>query len=106
MVQNLIKSDFEKEVLQSTTPVLIDFWAEWCGPCRQLAPVLDDVAKDLSGKVKICKVNVDQEPELAGSLAIRGIPTLILFKDGKQIATKVGSLPKASLISWIEGEIA
>ncbi len=104
LVKNVVDSDFEKEVTQSTGLVLVDFWAPWCGPCRQLSPIIEDLASQYSGsdKVKFVKVNVDDAIEVASRLGIRSIPTLILFKNGKNIDTKVGVLSKASIIEWID----
>ena len=100
-------SDDEFEgAISGSQPVLVDFWAEWCGPCKQLSPVLDEIAKELEGKVTVAKVNIDQNPESPQKYGVRGIPTLILFKDGKPLATKVGSLPKGQLVEWINGLVA
>lgn len=95
-------SQFETEVLKAKGLVLVDFWAEWCGPCRQLIPVLEEVSKEMSGKVEVCKMNVDESPNTAAQFGIRSIPTMFLFKDGKQIDVKVGLNSKATLTSWIE----
>ena len=97
----LTKTNFEAEVLKSDKPVLVDFWAPWCGPCRMLAPVLAEVAAEKGGKIKVGKVNVDENPELAAQYGISGIPAMLLFKDGKVVATSVGFKPKSELESFI-----
>lgn len=94
-------NSFAAEVLQSTTPVLVDFWADWCGPCKMLAPTIEMVAKEFVSKVKFVKLNVDENNSTSASYDIRGIPTLILFKDGKMVATKVGMVSKLQLVDFI-----
>jgi thioredoxin 1 len=95
--------DFQEEVTDYDGYVLVDFWAPWCGPCKQLGPVLDEVAKDLSDKIKFIKVNIDDNPESATDLGVRSIPTLILFKNGKKLDTKLGSLSRVALETWLAG---
>jgi len=96
---------FEADVLQSSEPVVVDFWAEWCGPCKAIGPSLEEIATEMHGKVKIVKMNVDENPGVPGSLGIRSIPTLILFKDGKAASQKVGAAPKGDLVKWINAAI-
>lgn len=92
--------------IASSKPVLVDFWAEWCGPCKQIGPILDEVAKEMADKLTVAKVNIDDNPESPQRFGVRGIPTMILFKDGKAIATKVGSMPKGQLVEWLNGVVA
>ncbi|MBC7137468.1 MAG: thioredoxin [Defluviimonas sp.] len=96
---------FDAEVRQSDIPVVVDFWAEWCGPCRQIGPALEEIAAEMEGKVKIVKVNVDENPDSPAKLGVRGIPALFMFKDGKVVSNKVGAAPKAALQSWIQSAI-
>jgi len=96
---------FDAEVRDSNIPVIVDFWAEWCGPCRQIGPALEELSDQYAGRVKIVKVNVDENPETPAQLGIRGIPSLFLFKDGDVVSNKVGAAPKAALQSWIDGAI-
>lgn len=96
---------FEADVLKSSLPVVVDFWAEWCGPCKMIGPVLEELAGELSGKVTIVKMNVDDNPVSPSQYGIRSIPTLMLFKDGKLASTKIGAVPKQSLQSWIESNL-
>jgi thioredoxin 1 len=101
-ISHVTDASFDEDVLKSPVPVLVDFWAEWCGPCRAIAPVLEQIAQENAGKLKIVKLNVDENPDTPPRFAIRGIPTLILFKDGQAAATKVGAEPKAQLNAFIQ----
>ena len=105
LVLNVTDDSFETEVLKSDKPVLIDFWAEWCGPCKVLGPIIDDVAPEFEGKVRFTKINIDENPNTAPKYGIRGIPTMLLFKDGELKATKVGSTTKSNILAWISENI-
>ena len=94
-------ASFETDVLQATGPVLVDFWAEWCGPCKAIGPALEELGAEYAGKLTIAKVNIDDNPVTPNTYAVRGIPTLILFKDGKPVSTKVGAAPKSALREWV-----
>jgi thioredoxin 1 len=105
MAQNTLPvtdSTFQAEVLNSSTPVLVDFWAEWCGPCRALAPKLEEIATEMSGKVRVVKMNVDENPQTPGQFGIRGIPAMLLFKNGQQVGELVGNHPKDSITEFLK----
>jgi thioredoxin 1 len=95
-------SSFAKDVLESSGLVLVDFWAEWCGPCKQIAPALDEISKEMGGKLTVAKINIDENPNTPTKYGVRGIPTLMLFKDGQIAATKVGASPKSAIEDWIK----
>lgn len=105
LIKHITDASFDADVLQSPQPVLVDYWAEWCGPCKMIAPILDEVAKDYEGKLAVTKMNVDQNRDVPAKFGIRGIPTLMIFKDGQLAATKVGALSKAQLTAFIDGAL-
>ena len=98
-------ASFQADVLDSDTPVLVDFWAEWCGPCKMIGPSLEEISDELAGKVVIAKINIDENPDAPGKYGVRGIPTMILFKNGEIAETKVGAAPKSALKGWLEGAL-
>lgn len=105
LIVHLSDSSFEEEVLKSSEPVLVDYWADWCGPCKMIAPVLDEIAGEYQGKLKVAKLNIDDNAGTPPKYGIRGIPTLMLFKDGEPEATKVGAVSKSQLIAFIDSNI-
>jgi thioredoxin 1 len=105
LILHVTDDSFEQDVLKADTPVLVDYWAEWCGPCKMIAPILEDVAKDYAGRLKVMKLNIDQNEQTPPKFGIRGIPTLMLFKDGNVVATKVGALAKNQLTAFIDSNI-
>ena len=104
-IVHITDSSFAADVLESATPVLLDFWAEWCGPCKMIAPILDDVAKEYGGKLKVAKINIDENQQTPAQFGVRGIPTLMLFKGGSVEATKVGALSKSQLVAFLDGHL-
>ena len=104
-ISQISDSSFEQDVLQSDTPVFVDYWAEWCGPCKMVAPVLEEIAKEYSGRLKVCKLNIDENEATPPKYGIRGIPTLMLFKNGNVEATKVGALSKSQLAAFIDSNL-
>jgi len=105
-IKNVTDATFQAEVLEAELPVLVDYWAEWCGPCKMIAPLLDQAATDYQGRVTIAKINVDDNPDTAAKFGVRGIPTLMLFKDGKPVSTKVGALSGSQLNSFLDESLS
>ena len=106
LIKHVSDASFEADVLQSAQPVLVDYWAEWCGPCKMIAPILDEVATAYSGKLQIAKMNVDENRDIPAKFGIRGIPTLMLFKDGQLAATKVGAMTKSQMTAFVDQHLA
>ena len=104
-IQSIKEDSFEKEVVNSELPVLIDFWAEWCGPCKEMNPILEEVSSEMEEKIKVLKINIDENPNIPKKYGVQSIPTLIIFKKGEAIATKVGASIKSDLITWIDSTI-
>ena len=101
VITKITDASFDADVLKATGPVLVDFWAEWCGPCKQIAPALEDLATEFGEKVTVAKLNIDENPKIPGQFGVRGIPTLMLFKDGQMTSMKVGAMPKARILEWL-----
>jgi thioredoxin 1 len=98
-------ASFDEDVLKADGAVLVDFWAEWCGPCRQIAPILEELSTSMADKVTVAKINIDENPQTPSKYGVRGIPTLMIFKNGQVAATKIGALPRTKLIEWVEGSV-
>jgi thioredoxin 1 len=105
MTKTVTDQSFATDVLGADMPVLVDFWAEWCGPCKMIAPALEELSQTMADKVTITKLNIDENPETPGKYGVRGIPTMLLFKNGEPVAQKVGALPKSQLAAWLEGAL-
>ena len=104
-IKNCNENDFENEVLKSNLPVIVDFWAEWCGPCKMLTPILEELSNEMKNEINVVKVNLDDNQDLAMKYSIRSIPTLLLFKEGNLIDTKVGLFPKSEIVTWLKSKI-
>ena len=102
---NVTDENFDAEVLKSQKPIVVDFWAEWCGPCKQIGPILEEIAVEHESKIKVLKINIDENPQTPQKFGVRGIPTLMFFKEGKLVESKVGSLPKTALEAWIQANL-
>ena len=105
MANQVTDADFEKDVLNANEPVIVDFWAEWCGPCKALSPLVDELAEEIKGKARVVKMNIDDNPNTPTKYGVRGIPTLMVFKDGQVVETKVGGMSKAQLQQWAEASV-
>ncbi|MCI5047535.1 MAG: thioredoxin [Aquisalinus sp.] len=103
---NVTDDSFDADVLKSSEPVLVDFWATWCGPCRQIAPALEEIAGELDGKLTVAKIDIDDNPNTPGQFGVRGVPTLMIFKGGEAVATSVGAKPKSDLLAWVNQTIS
>jgi thioredoxin 1 len=106
MAKEITDANFEADVIKSNKITLVDFWAPWCGPCKQLGPLIDELSNDMTGKVEVLKCNIDDNPEAPSKYGVRGIPTLMIFKDGKLLDSKVGSIQKTALYEWVEGNLS
>jgi thioredoxin 1 len=105
MTKQINDANFEQEITNSKLPVLVDFWAPWCGPCKQVLPIIDELSKEMGDKIEVYKCNIDENPEMPSKYTVRGIPTLMIFKDGKLVDTKVGSLSKTALYDWVKNHL-